>query len=259
MVNSYKSGVTPVRMPARSVLSDDIHEEIMGLLLTHEIAPGENINIDALANKLGVSRTPVREALARLESEDLVAKKPLRGYTATPLLTADEVDDLFQFRALIEPWAAAQAALHHTPEDADAIRAELALAEEYIKLDVELAYAKMSEHDARFHGLIAQVSGSDYARDAFDRTHCHLHLFRLYQNRKTASDAAAERGDVELEGTLVGLYYQPSTGSQALREHSKIADAILAGDPDRASALMLAHIEDSHRLNLQAARLLETA
>ena len=245
-----------MRLPARSVLSDDIHDEIMELLLTHEIAPGENINIDALAKQLNVSRTPVREALARLESEDLVAKKPLRGYTATALLTADQVDDLFQFRALIEPWSAAQAAERHTQEDADAIKAELARGQEYVELDVELAYAKMSEHDTRFHGLIAQVSGSDYARDAFERTHCHLHLFRLYQNRKTASEAAAERGDVEFDQSLFGLYYQPATGFLAFQEHSRIAEAILAGDSERASTLMLAHIEDSRGRNLEAARLL---
>lgn len=252
MINSYKSGATPVQLPARSVLSDEIHAEIMELLLTHEIAPGENINIDALAKQLNVSRTPVREALARLESEDLVAKKPLRGYTATALLTAEQVDDLFQFRALIEPWSAAHAAQRHTPEDAEAIRAELARGEEYMKLDVDQAYAKMSDHDKRFHELIAQVSGSDYARDAFERMHCHLHLFRLYQNRKTASDAAPESGDQE----LFGLYYEPATGFHAFREHSNIAEAILAGDADRAQALMLAHIEGSRERNLQGARLL---
>jgi len=243
-------------MPARSVLSDDIHDEIMELLLTHDIAPGEDINIDALAQRLDVSRTPVREALARLESEDLVAKKASRGFAATPLLTADQVDDLFQFRALVEPWAAAQAALRHTPEDADAIRAELARGQETLALDVELIYAKMSDHDSRFHTLIAQVSGSDYARDAFDRMHCHLHLFRLYQNHKSASDAAIERGDVAYADTMYGPYHQPAASFLAFREHNLIAEAILTGDSERASSLMLAHIEDSRERNVLAARVL---
>ncbi len=64
----------------RTVLSDETYSRIREMLLTHEIAPGERINIDALARDLDVSQTPVREALARLESDDLVIKEPLRGY-----------------------------------------------------------------------------------------------------------------------------------------------------------------------------------
>lgn len=252
MVNSYTSGT--LRLPARSVLSDDIHDAIMGLLLSHEIAPGEHINIDALSRRLDVSPTPVREALARLESEDLVSKQPLRGFTATPLLTARQLDDLFQFRALIEPWAAGQAAAEHSQEDADALMAELERGQEATELELELAYAKISEHDARFHELIARMSGSERVHDAFTRTHCHLHLFRLYQARKSVADAA--KGDVDFADTLFGIYYKPAAGFLALREHRDIADAVLAGDSERASALMLSHIEESRKRNTPAARVL---
>lgn len=85
------------------MLSDETYSQIREMLLTHEIAPGERINIDALARDLDVSQTPVREALARLESDDLVIKEPLRGYQATDLLTVSQIQDLFQFRGLIEP------------------------------------------------------------------------------------------------------------------------------------------------------------
>jgi len=96
--------------PLRTVLSDETYNRVREMLLTHEIAPGERINIDALARELDVSQTPVREALARLESDDLVIKEPLRGYQATALLSASELKDLFQFRGIIEPWAAMTAA-----------------------------------------------------------------------------------------------------------------------------------------------------
>lgn len=254
MANSYAARGQPLRRPARSVLSDDIHSEIMVLLLNHTIAPGEHINIDGLARELDVSPTPVREALARLESENLVSKQPLRGYSATPLLTARQVDELFQFRTVIEPWAAAQAAERHTADDAGALRAELRRGQEAVDLDLELAYARMSEHDARFHGLVAQMSGNDYVRDAFLRTHCHLHLFRLYQARKNVS--AAPQEDVDFVDNLFGLYYQPSSGFLAFREHEAIADAIIAGDSAQASALMLGHIEESRTRNAPAARIL---
>ena len=98
------------KTPRRSVLSDEIHEMIRAMIFSHEIAPGQRVNIDALAVRLEVSQTPIREALARLESEGLIAKEPLKGFSATPLLSLKEFDDLFQFRLLVEPWAAEQAA-----------------------------------------------------------------------------------------------------------------------------------------------------
>jgi DNA-binding GntR family transcriptional regulator len=98
------------RTPRRSVLSDEIYEMIKRMIFDHEIAPDSRVNIDALAVQLDVSQTPVREALARLESDGLIAKEPLKGYKATALLSLKEFNDLFQFRLLIEPWAAEQAA-----------------------------------------------------------------------------------------------------------------------------------------------------
>lgn len=254
MASSYKVNGEPIRLPARSVLSDETHDAIMELLLNHELAPGESINIDRLAQRLEVSRTPVREALARLESEDLVAKKAPRGYAATPLLTPEQVDDLFQFRATIEPWSAAQAARHHTADDAQALRTELAAGSAAMELEVELAYPKMSEHDARFHGIIAKASGNEYARDAFERTHCHLHMFRLYQNRKAISDAAIERGEAVPPDEVFGLYFQSEIGFLAYSEHAKIAQAILAKNAQKAHDLMLEHVTGSRERNLVATR-----
>src|SRR4051812_43251817 len=94
------TGSTPgsaVRRPSRSVLSDETYDALRIMLLDHTIPPGQRINIDSIARELDVSQTPVREALARLEADDLVVKQPLRGYSATELLTSDQIDDLFQF------------------------------------------------------------------------------------------------------------------------------------------------------------------
>ena len=203
------------------------------MLLDHTIAPGQHINIDALSRHLDVSQTPVREALARLESDDLVVKQPLRGYTATELLTVPQLDDLFQFRLLIEPWSAEKAAS----------RAELERGAAVGALDIAEAYAAMSEHDARFHELIARLSGSEFVRDAFVRTHCHLHLFRLYQAGQAQLKASGQ--DSAFVDTLFSLYYQPETGFLAFREHEAIAAAVLAGDGENARDRMFDHIQSS--------------
>lgn len=231
------------KRPLRTVLSDETYSRIRDMLLNHEIEPGERINIDALARDLDVSQTPIRESLARLESEDLVVKEPLRGYSATELLTVDQMEDLFQFRSLIEPWSARMAARFLTDEGRERLEQELESGRAAGQLDVEGAYAAMSEHDARFHALIAELSGSQFVFDAYVRIHCHLHLFRLYAALKTWSREARE--DAEVVGKLFQAYYDSKSGFLAFTEHEGIAQAIAAGDEDLASNRMFDHVANS--------------
>jgi DNA-binding GntR family transcriptional regulator len=91
----------PAPLPRRSTLGDDVYETLRALVLEHTLTPGERLNIDALSRNLEVSPTPVREALARLESEGLIRKRPLVGYTVSPLLTRAEFTEMFDMRLLL--------------------------------------------------------------------------------------------------------------------------------------------------------------
>ena len=82
-----------VAVPRRSVLSDEIYLLIRKMIFNYEILPGAKVNIDALAKKLDVSQTPVREALSRLESDGLIVKEPLKGFRATDLLTIQQLSE----------------------------------------------------------------------------------------------------------------------------------------------------------------------
>lgn len=229
--------------PMRTVLSDETYDRLREMLLRHEISPGQRINIDALARELNVSQTPVREALARLESDDLVVKEPLRGYKATALLTVNQMKDLFQFRGIIEPWAATMAAKQITPDGTERLKQELARGKAAENLGIDEAYAAMSQHDARFHSLIAELSGSELVLEAYVRTHCHLHLFRLYAALKNWMGSA--KTDAAVVGELFELYYEPKSGFLALKEHEAIAQAVINGEDKKASELMLSHIQNS--------------
>lgn len=244
MAVSQPSAQKSIR-PQRMILSDETYETIRHMLLTHEIAPGERIKIDGLARDLEVSQTPVREALARLESEDLVLKVALKGYAATQLLNVKQLDDLFQFRAIIEPWAAGAAAQRRSEADIKSLKEELLEGKAAGEMNLEEAYAAMSGHDARFHELVATMSGSEVLRDAFVRTHCHLHLFRLYQVLKSFMNE--NREEAELVSEIFKLYYQPSGGFLAFKEHEAIAEAIVSGKPKQAEELMRQHIESSRQ------------
>ncbi|HEY3504927.1 MAG TPA: GntR family transcriptional regulator [Actinocatenispora sp.] len=214
----------PDRAP-RASLADDVYESIKAQVMDLAIAPGDRVNIDALARELAVSPTPVREALARLESDGLVRKRPMSGYTATPLLTAAEFGHLFEMRLLLEV-PAARLAAHRAPAAAyDGLRATAtpptgdeppAWTDPGETRPRYRRYAAFTAQDVRFHELIAELSGNPMLAEATRRLHAHLHLHRLYLPGGPAADTGAE--------------------------HRRVADAIAAGDPDAAAAAMTDHL-----------------
>ncbi len=215
MVESPMHGVESRRLTRRPGLTDDVYEVVKAMLMDQVIPAGERISIDGLARDLGVSPTPVREALTRLESEGLATKEPLKGYRSAPLMTQEEFADLHQFRLLIEPWTARKAAERMDDRGRELVRAELATASAPTLTTYE-GYKWLTAHDARFHSLVAQLSGSRQVQLAFERTHCHLHIFRLNFDR--------------------------STGKETVNEHRLIAEALIAGDGDAAEQAMRAHL-----------------
>ena len=90
-------------------LSDRVHEYLRERIVTHEIPPGEPIRQDALAEELGVSKIPVREALARLVEGNMVQSSANKGFIAAPL-SLGELEELFSLRMLLEPHIAAATA-----------------------------------------------------------------------------------------------------------------------------------------------------
>lgn len=207
------------RLPQRQILADDVYEMLKARVMDHVIEPGARMNIDSLARELEVSQTPVREALARLESDSLARKEPLRGYTATPLLSPADLEQLFEVRFLLEPWAAARAAEQVTPAGRQLLDAELA---EMTDIPVEGDYddyRSLAGHDQRFHLLIHRMAGNRLLAEMFERTHCHLHIFRLYYGR--------------------------GIGLQAVAEHRALAAAIAGGDSAAAETAMIAHLTAS--------------
>ena len=231
------------RTPRRSVLSDEVYDMIKAMIMDHEIAPGARVNIDLLSAQLEVSQTPVREALARLESDGLIAKEPLKGYKATQLLTIKELNDLFQFRLLIEPWAAEQAAKLIDNTGKTALKAEMQSAKTALKFAGDGQFQALTEHDSRFHALISNISGNRTVADFYERTHCHLHLFRLFMSNKLHLIDDESRASYIRE--LFEQYYQSGSGQLAIKEHDAIAKAILDQKPLAAKNAMHAHIESS--------------
>ncbi|MEO3769185.1 GntR family transcriptional regulator [Micromonospora sp. B9E7] len=215
-----------LRPARRLTLAEDVYESIKTLVMDHLLPPGERVNIDALARELDVSPTPVREALARLEADGLVRKRPLSGYSTTPLLSRAEFDDLFDVRQLLEGATAARAATHASTEARQRVSAEAAASIDVEAGDGYRRHAAFTALDAKFHDLIAEVSGSPLLRDTITRLHSHLHLHRLYFPVAGAPDTNTE--------------------------HQRIAAAIVAGDAAAATAAMRAHLSAARERHLPA-------
>lgn len=213
---------------SRRSLTDDVHESMTALIMDHAIPPNTKINIDQLARQLDVSPTPVREALARLEEASLVRKESLRGYFTTPLLTKSELEDLYEFRRLLEPCAAARAAATADDAGRQRLHEELGIGADLPRGSDYESYKTLTAHDQRFHSIVFELAGNRVMHNAFARTHCHLHLFRLFYGRSFASPA--------------------------VDEHRVVAEAVAAQDPESASAAMLAHIEASYKRLRDAAQ-----
>lgn len=242
--SNHERNFSKKSIPRRSVLSDETYEAIRTMIFRHEISPGSRVNIDALSSELQVSQTPIREALSRLESEGLIIKEPLKGFSATNLLTLKEFNDLFQFRLLIEPWAAEEAAKKIDLTGKAALKAEMQSAKTAMKFRDTDQLQALTEHDARFHSLISYLSGNNSVAEAFERTHCHLHLFRLYMANNFKGKSQTE---TDFISELFSDYYLSGSGHLAIREHIEITDAILSGDSKQSRASMQAHIENSLR------------
>ncbi|WP_372839664.1 GntR family transcriptional regulator [Phaeovulum sp.] len=186
--------------------------------------PGDRLVESELAERLGVSRTPVREALQRLETQSMLARDGRSLIVAS--LDHNQLAELYVVRAELEGLAARLAARHASPEEVQVLSDMVA--EDRACLGDPLALARANK---RFHRQIHLASHNRYLVAQLDLVHRSMALLA------TTSLAAEGRGET------------------ALAEHQAIVDAIAAGDSDAAQAALRAHISKAFetRLKLDAA------
>ncbi|WP_275412678.1 GntR family transcriptional regulator [Rhizocola hellebori] len=211
----------------RSMLSEDVYGALIALIMDHALEPGARLNIDALARDLDVSPTPLREALARLESEGLVRRRPLLGYTVGPLLSRQEFMNMFEMRLVLECAAARWAAQRATADDRQALL-EAAKAAPAVTDASWRSHAEFASSDARYHDRIAETAGNSLLREAITRLHAHLHIHRLF--------------------------FPYGVANSAMEEHLRIAQAIDAGQPDLAESAMREHLIQARDRHLAVPR-----
>jgi DNA-binding GntR family transcriptional regulator len=189
-----ETGSWLVRRPQR--LGDEVYNAIYSQLMSLKIPPGGRISVDNLVRELGVSQTPIREALSRLEALGLVVKTHLIGYSAASQMDKPRLQHLYELRMLLEPFAASRAALQM---DSAAIEALEKIDHEMRTThneDARLAYGQFAQSDSAFHDMIAIGSGNMLIHETLARLHTHVHLFRLFFHSRATSDANDEHARI---------------------------------------------------------------
>lgn len=161
----------------RHTRTEDAYARLKRAIRANELSAGEIAPEPEIALRLGMSRTPVREALIRLESEGLVELVPRRGARVLPI-KAEDMREIYELLAALEPEAAAALASRRPSAD------ELAPLEESVR-DMEAALSRddleaWAEADSRFHQILLVLGGNRRMRDFVNTLYDQVHRARMF-------------------------------------------------------------------------------
>ncbi len=197
-------------LPLRDVVFNILRKAI----ITGEFAPGERLMEIALAERLGVSRTPVREAIRKLELEGLVVMIPRKG-AEVARITEKDLRDVLDVRCALEELGASLASSRITEDGRKDLRDALLSFEKAVESG---DFAEIADKDMDFHDVIFDIVDNPRLTVIVNNLRELIYRYRLEYVK-----------DVAYHQTLV-------------KEHRQITDAIFDGDGERARKLMKGHI-----------------
>ncbi|NDZ79388.1 GntR family transcriptional regulator [Streptomyces sp. SID10853] len=205
--------VNPVA--AGSLLADRAYEELKGAVLANRLRPGDALSVPALATQLGISRSPVREAVQRLIHDGLATHVAHRG-AVVATVDVEDVRQLYVLREVMEGLAARLATERLDATRVSELRDLLERHEQVVAAgDDEQAHTEM---DMAYHRLIREVAGNAHLTAALDTVQGKAHL------------------------ALHALWRSPQAPRLAVEEHRRIFEAMTSGDPDAAELAARDHI-----------------
>lgn len=191
-----------------------VFEEIRRRILSFQILPGVKLSDHEIAQELGLSRTPIRQALFQLSEKGLVEAKHNKGFKVREF-TIGDVEDLYLFREAVETLAVKLATAKMNPERAAIFREHLAAYPEVIQSGDIIRFNRL---DSRFHHLIAEFSGNHLLVKTIGNLKDQLQIIVRYQ------------------------HLAPHSYEETQVEHELIMEHILAGRVDDAVKAMSDHI-----------------
>lgn len=226
MVIVERNRLIPVNLDSYKPLREIVFETIREAIITGHLPPGERLMEIQLAEEMGVSRTPVREAIRKLELEGLVIMIPRKGaYVAS--LSLKDIADVFEVRVALEGLAAGLAAERITEGELEELERTLVKVAEVSEAKDLEALIKL---DTEFHDVLYKASRNDRLSQIVSN------LREQIQRYRTTSLAI------------------PGRMKEALEEHKQIVEAISERNVELAQHLAQAHIENAENSMLEALR-----
>ncbi|HPU45883.1 MAG: GntR family transcriptional regulator [Clostridiaceae bacterium] len=208
--------VPKLKLDSYQPLRDVIFETLRKAIISGDIKPGERLMEVALAEQMGVSRTPVREAIRRLEAEGLVTMVPRKG-THVSELSAKDIIDVLEVRGALDKLATALAAKRMKPQQ---IRALESIHKQFVacveKANIDGAVRK----DIEFHDAIYAASGNSRLIGVLSSLREHIYRFRV----------------IYLRDMNIAEYVE--------QEHNQILNALREGNDELAAELSEKHIRN---------------
>jgi DNA-binding GntR family transcriptional regulator len=225
-----------VHKPLKEEIYDALHRQI----IAGKYRPGDWLRQEDIATQMGVSMTPVREALDLLVSTGLAERVPYRGVRVREMSMKD-ITDAYGLRLILEALTAREAALHITQEQISSLKKIMAEMKKHVKLNDMSQERQLSRE---FHSLIAEASGNGLMVKLYAVVANAFPDWLLYE--------AVFRKPELLAGSVAQTY----------EEHTAIMDALINGDADTAAEKSLDHVLDSGKwlekyLNIPAESLRE--
>jgi DNA-binding GntR family transcriptional regulator len=216
----------PLRLERPKSLTELAEDRLRQLIVSGQFALGEQLSEASLAGRLGISKTPVREALLRLKAEGLIDIQPQRG-TFVFSLTDEQVAEICRFREIVEVAALAEAMAQRQPELLKRLDASLArMAEAHAAGDLDA----LPWLDQEFHEIILDCAGNDYLRQAYDLIASKIRTLRA---------RLPERND---------------RVAHCQENHAVIVTQVRKRNVERAQVLLSRHIRDTLEAYLEAGR-----
>lgn len=210
-------------IPLSQRTSEGVARVLRSEIFSGELKPGEPLRERLLAEQLGVSRTPVREALFTLQSEGLIELTPNRGATVRTI-TSHDIMQVYTLREVLESYAAKEAATGRTDDDLEALEDAHA---KLVRISPSGNASQQAIADLAFHTLVAEATGSRMLQTTMG------HVLAFTVSFRSNYSYPAERSAIAVE------------------QHRAVLDAIHARDAAGAERLMREHVESARLFAVQ--------
>ncbi len=186
-------------------ISDEVYRSLKTRILSSQLAPGQRLDLPQIEQHMGISRTPLKEALNRLAHQGLVEIKPRKGtYVTNP--AEDEISESFDVRRVLEVYAVKLAARNMTPPRLRQIRDLVEVLGDLVRGESwSQIYQEYVCTDHALHLLIMEVAGNEKLRETWERVNLHVHMARVrYGTAETQLNWAQEEHEEILRAFDLG-------------------------------------------------------